>query len=244
VNVPGSGTYTIDYYTSTPLDGSTIEFRLNGDSIVVDAVPNNGSWDIFTTSFQSSGTVTMIAGDNTIRIVAGTNAWQWNMDKFVLTKVQGIAATFNWTEFTGLWWLDGYSYTETQNGVTMVHGGRAAAYEGGFALKASYSADATDGTFDMQIGGVNKQFVVTSIDISAGVGPPNGEPMVEGMLNSVQQWAIDPTDGVGFLTYTTATSGDMGATIDQIIWSAPYDPAEVTLTWSNNIDNLNVLVTP
>ncbi len=93
VNVPETGTYLIDYYISTPLDGSTIGFRLNGNTIVVDNVPNNGTWDVFTTPFRSSGTVTMNAGANTIRLVAGFNAWQWNLDKFVLSKIGGGTAT-------------------------------------------------------------------------------------------------------------------------------------------------------
>lgn len=85
VTVPQSGTYTIDYYISTPLTGSTIAFQLNGTTVVTDSVPNTGSWDVFQTATRSSSTVNLTAGANTIRLVAGRNAWQWNLDKVVLS---------------------------------------------------------------------------------------------------------------------------------------------------------------
>ena len=82
------------------------------------------------------------------------------------------------------------------------------------------------------MGGVDKTFVVTSIDISASLGPPEGAPLLRGLLGGVEKWSIDPDDEVGFVTYTSATTGNLAEPIDQLIWSAPYDPASATLTWS------------
>jgi hypothetical protein len=87
VDVPESGVYKIEYQIGTPLDGSTVAFRLNGTtSVAVDNVPNSGSWNVFPV-LQSGKVVTLAAGTNTIRLVAGSNAWQWNMDKFILTRI-------------------------------------------------------------------------------------------------------------------------------------------------------------
>ena len=153
-----------------------------------------------------------------------------------------LNATFDWTAFSGVWWSDGYGYAETNNGIVLVQGGRAAAHENGYAFKASYTQDAVDGTFNVQLGGADQPFRVTSIDISSGVGPPAGQPLLKGMLGSVEQWTIDPVDGVGYQTYTNATTGDMTQLIDRMIWSAPYDPDGITLSWDNRIDNLQVAV--
>ena len=156
-----------------------------------------------------------------------------------------ITATFDWEEFTGVWWSDGFGYVEIDNGVSLVTGGRAAAHQDGYALKASYWQDSTDGTFNVQIDGVDQEFTVTSIDISASTdSAPDGAAMVKGMLGGVEQWTIDPTEDVGYQTYTSATTGDMSVKIDQIIWSAPYDSANPStqLTWGNKIDNLHVSV--
>ncbi|QBG45907.1 hypothetical protein EGM51_00210 [Verrucomicrobia bacterium S94] len=156
-----------------------------------------------------------------------------------------LTALFDWSDFGGAWWSDGYGYVETDNGISLVHGGRAAAHENGNAFKASYSQDEIDGTFTVNIGGVNRQFVVTSIDISASTDAvPQGEPLVRGMLNGVEQWSIDPVDNGNFQTYTTVTAGDLSLVIDEIIWSAPYDPDGSVLTWNNRIDNLAVKIAP
>lgn len=161
-----------------------------------------------------------------------------------------VVATFDWEESAGDWW-NGYSYTETDNGCVLVAGGRAAVNDGGdgasgvngFAFKAAYSADSADGTFAVKTEGVGQQFVVTSIDISAGTdSAPQGAAMVRGMLDGVEQWAIDPVENAGFRTYTGATSGSMAQRVDQILWSAPCDPDNRLLTWQNKIDNLVISV--
>ncbi|WP_322607598.1 hypothetical protein [Pontiella agarivorans] len=156
-----------------------------------------------------------------------------------------LTALFDWSDFNGTWWSDGYGYVETDNGLSLVHGGRATAHENGNAFKASYSQDEVDGTFTVNIGGVSQRFVVTSVDISASTDAvPQGEPLVRGMLDGVEQWSIDPVENGNFQTYTTATTGELNLAIDEIIWSAPYDPDGAVLTWNNRIDNLAVEIVP
>lgn len=164
-----------------------------------------------------------------------------------LTQAQN--ATFDWSEVTvGTAWWNGYGYTETDNGVTLVAGGRAASIDDGTtarALKAAYVQDADPGTFDVQVGGVSVAYTVTSIDIGANVGDETyqGTPLVQGMLGGVEQWSISPETGVGLQTYTAATTGDMALAIDQIVWSGPWaDPGGNV--WGNEIDNLSVSVVP
>ena len=163
---------------------------------------------------------------------------------------QTLSATFDWTAAPTPWWSDGYGYTETRNGVTLVAGGRASAdgtFDGGVAFKATYSQDAADGTFKMRIANVDKRFHVVSIDIkgdSGNAAVPEGELLVLGMLNGVEQWRIDPVEDNAYRTYVTATGGNMSLEIDQIVWKGPYDPAVTNpvLKYRNRIDNLSVTV--
>ena len=162
-----------------------------------------------------------------------------------------IPAVFDWAEVAvGTAWWTGYGYTETDNSATMISGGRAASYGGmdgvggeGFALKAAYSADASPGTFNMQVGGVNRSFVVRSIDISANNAGGQFTPTVKGQLGGVEQWSITPSATSQFVTYTAATAGDLGLFIDQIVWNTGVSSTPDT-TFGNNIDNLSVEVAP
>ncbi|ANQ52855.2 carbohydrate-binding protein [Flammeovirga sp. MY04] len=86
--VEGNGEYEITYYISTPNDaGIAIEFVLDGNSVGEDAVPVTGGWENYQ-PLKSAHTVTL-SGTHTVRLVAsGTEAWQWNLDKFVLTPIE------------------------------------------------------------------------------------------------------------------------------------------------------------
>ena len=168
-----------------------------------------------------------------------------------------VSATFDWTEADSpaySIWSSGYLYTETDNGVTMAHGGRATTGDGyPQALKFTYDWDVTPGTFVMKIDGVDRLFSVLSIDVKADAANgtvPHGDLLVEGQLGGVMQWIIDPTaeekeDG-NWHTYTAPTSGDMSLPINRIVWHSPYsDPGTGNggvLVWNNGIDNLAVTV--
>jgi len=162
-----------------------------------------------------------------------------------------VSATFDWSEVAiGTAWWTGYGYSETNNGVVLVSGGRASSYGGtdgvggeGFALKAAYAADASPGTFVMQMGGVNKQFRVVSVDISANNAGGQFTPTVKGFLSGAEQWSITPAANSQFATYTTATTGDLALLIDQIVWNTGVSSTPDT-TFGNNLDNLSVEVVP
>ncbi|NME69318.1 Ig-like domain-containing protein [Flammeovirga aprica] len=84
--VSGNGTYEVTYYISTPMSGASIEAVLDGSSVGVDNVPSNGQWDDYQ-PLKSAHQI-VLNGSHTLRLVgAGTNAWQWNLDKVVLTPV-------------------------------------------------------------------------------------------------------------------------------------------------------------
>ena len=159
----------------------------------------------------------------------------------------GTYALFDWEDVTtGTAWWTGYGYIETDNGVTMISGGRSASYLGGspvngFALKAAYSQDAESGTFIMQVDGGSVDFRVTSIDISANNSGGAFTPSVQGKLGGTVKWTITPVADQVFHTYMTATSGDMSLLIDQIVWNTGVS-SDPNNTFNNNIDNLSIQV--
>ncbi|WNJ19053.1 Ig-like domain-containing protein [Pontibacter sp. G13] len=86
VTIQEGGTYSIEYFMGTTVNGAAVEIILDGTSIRTDAVPNNGNWDNFV-SLEAGGTVNITPGAHTIRLLgAGTNGWEWNMDYFVLSN--------------------------------------------------------------------------------------------------------------------------------------------------------------
>ncbi|QBG45897.1 carbohydrate-binding protein [Verrucomicrobia bacterium S94] len=334
VNIPEDGIYRLEYVVASPNDGTGIEFLLDGVSLASDEVPNTGAWDAYVT-LSSGSYLALSEGDYVVRLAASSSpAWQWNLDKFILTRVDagsgidgsvmalliqdgsiiisvtngpgetafalyattnlvdgpwevvesnllfnasgeavisnslpalpqeyyridevpstlpsGISALFDWSEFSGNWW-EGYNYAETNNGVVMVAGGRAAATaaDGGRAFKAAYAQDAVPGTFVMQIDGEDQVFSVNSIQIEAnriGGGVTNAWiPSVQGYIggtNGVQMWEIVPAQNTGLQTYSSASSGDLSQDIDIIIWNTG-EAADPGATFGNLIDNLNVTV--
>jgi hypothetical protein len=141
-------------------------------------------------------------------------------------------------------WNTGYSYTETDNGLLLEHGGRATTdADQSYAIKFAYgSHDMVPATLTLKEGGVPVDFVVSSIDISQASGTDVGTPKyVQGKLSGVVQWEILPPDNNSVATYTSPTSGNMSLPIDTIEWAAGWIdgggyPKEST------IDNLQVTV--
>ncbi|MBU2984354.1 carbohydrate-binding protein [Saccharophagus degradans] len=88
ITVAQAGTYTISYQAGSGVTGGSIEFLVNENgswsSKTVTAVPNQG-WD----NFQplNGGSVYLSAGTHQVRLHgAGSNNWQWNLDKFTLSN--------------------------------------------------------------------------------------------------------------------------------------------------------------
>ncbi len=85
VVIPQEGSYSVEYFVGTTVTGGAIEFILDGTTVMKDIVPNTGNWDVFT-SLKAAKTVNLTAGTHTIRLLgAGTQGWEWNMDRFVLS---------------------------------------------------------------------------------------------------------------------------------------------------------------
>ncbi|GAB2504906.1 carbohydrate-binding protein [Microbulbifer agarilyticus] len=88
INVADAGTYAITYHVGSGVTGGSIEFLVNEggswNSKTATPVPNQG-WD----NFQplDGGSVYLEAGTHQVRLHGvGSNDWQWNLDKFVLSN--------------------------------------------------------------------------------------------------------------------------------------------------------------
>ncbi|MBB3696946.1 Ig-like domain-containing protein [Flammeovirga yaeyamensis] len=85
INVTTAGEYNIEYLISTPENNAQIQVQVDGVVVTTDDVANNGQWDAYT-SLNASGSVNLAVGTHTVKFVAtGSNAWQWNLDKVILT---------------------------------------------------------------------------------------------------------------------------------------------------------------
>ncbi|WP_194766129.1 carbohydrate-binding protein [Tamlana sp. I1] len=86
INVTEAGDYSIAYQIATPADNAQVSIYIDNVLVSTDNVVNNGSWNVFQT-LNSGNEAALTTGTHTVKIVAsGTNNWQWNMDKIVLTK--------------------------------------------------------------------------------------------------------------------------------------------------------------
>ncbi|WP_066965750.1 carbohydrate-binding protein [Microbulbifer sp. Q7] len=88
VTIAEAGTYEIHYQAGSGVTGGSIEFLVNENgswnSKTVTAVPNQG-WDNF--QVLDGGSVYLEAGTHQVRLYGvGSNDWQWNLDKFVLSN--------------------------------------------------------------------------------------------------------------------------------------------------------------
>ncbi len=97
IDLSTAGTYDVEYLITTPSDGSQIQLLVDGTVASTTNVPNNGSWDSFTT-LSSNDQVTLSAGPHTIRILASSNTtWQWNLDKITFTPAGSSKTVLNKT---------------------------------------------------------------------------------------------------------------------------------------------------
>ncbi|SHK69896.1 Por secretion system C-terminal sorting domain-containing protein [Reichenbachiella agariperforans] len=93
VNIPETGDYNVEYFMGTTVNGAAVELSVDGVAQRTDAVPSNGNWDAYA-SVVAGGTIHLSAGSNTIRLKgAGTHGWEWNMDRFILSKGGASART-------------------------------------------------------------------------------------------------------------------------------------------------------
>ncbi len=87
-SVSDPGEYRITYEISTPSDNAQIQSLIDNTSVAIDNVPNNGQWSNYASLIASNTINDLTIGSHTLRILAsGTNLWQWNLDKIILTKI-------------------------------------------------------------------------------------------------------------------------------------------------------------
>ncbi len=82
VDFPDTGEYLVTYYMGSPNDGAGVTLSIDGVTVNVTDVPNNGDYDDFQ-QIVTTSTVTIAAGTHKIRLESsGTADWQWNMERF------------------------------------------------------------------------------------------------------------------------------------------------------------------
>ncbi|MPW27547.1 carbohydrate-binding protein [Agarivorans sp. B2Z047] len=87
VTIEQAGTYSMSIEAGTNLANTGIEVWVDGESQASSAIANTGSWDVFASNLVSNN-ISLSEGQHTIRImgVGEAGSWQWNADKFTLTK--------------------------------------------------------------------------------------------------------------------------------------------------------------
>ena len=75
VNVPSSGTYTINARVATPNSGGLLQIVSNGNVLNSIQITPTGAWQSWVT-FTS--TINLSAGNQTIRIASGSGSWNFN----------------------------------------------------------------------------------------------------------------------------------------------------------------------
>lgn len=228
--VPDDGSISIDYHE---IMGSDVVLGFTNGPVnsFFSLYSKTNLMDItWTTNQTGLPTDASGAGSVTNPIIAPQEFYRLFEGEAPYVPPTGVLAMFDWAETTGSGlskWNSGYGYTETDNGVTMLHGERSTTGDGQpYAIKFAYGAAVHDykpGTFTMNYGGSAVNFIVNSIDISQASGTDaDSTKYVRGMLGTTVQWeVVAPENGI-VSTYTAAASGDMGLEIDTIEWHAGW----------------------
>ena len=86
ITIAKAGKYELQYTIATPITVAKIEFSVNGVAYNTDPVTATTSWNIYRTQ-TSNRYYEFYPGTYTIQLKGvGTNGWEWNLDKFKLTK--------------------------------------------------------------------------------------------------------------------------------------------------------------
>lgn len=88
VTAASSGSYKIEYRVANQFDTGKIDFVLDGTTVTTTSVPNTGAWQTWTTV---STTVTIGAGNHTIRLFASGSPW--NLNFLSITAVTAISSS-------------------------------------------------------------------------------------------------------------------------------------------------------
>ncbi len=86
VDITEAGDYSVTYLMATAINGAAVTLYLNATQVREDNVPSTGGWSTFD-EVVAGGTVFLSVGTHAIGLVSsGSNGWEWNMDKFILSS--------------------------------------------------------------------------------------------------------------------------------------------------------------
>ncbi|MBU2912685.1 carbohydrate-binding protein [Reichenbachiella agariperforans] len=85
ISIPEEGAYTLTYRYATPINNTSVDFSVAGIPFFTTTLANTGGWGNYQDQ-TASQTAYFTAGNHTIRLTAGSADWQWNMDRFTLSK--------------------------------------------------------------------------------------------------------------------------------------------------------------
>ncbi|TKD65314.1 carbohydrate-binding protein [Flavobacterium sp. ASW18X] len=91
INIPESGAYEVTYTYATPLANRSIEFGIVNTPFFTNTLASTGNWNSFS-DFTAPQRANFTAGNHILRIKAGKDAWQWNLDKITLKKVSAMVS--------------------------------------------------------------------------------------------------------------------------------------------------------
>lgn len=121
VNVASAGTYTISYRVAATTSGKTLQLKNGNTTLHTVSIPNTGGWQAWTTV---TGTATLAAGSNTLRITTTTGGFNVNWFEGALATATNFVSNpgfeanpatqtpANWVE----WNSTSSSYTEVGSG--------------------------------------------------------------------------------------------------------------------------------
>ncbi len=91
ITIPETGAYEVTYTYATPLANRSIEFGIVNTPFFTNTLASTGNWNTFT-DFTVPQRANFTAGNHILRLKAGNDAWQWNLDKITLKKVGAIVS--------------------------------------------------------------------------------------------------------------------------------------------------------
>ncbi|MEM9986877.1 MAG: carbohydrate-binding protein, partial [Bacteroidota bacterium] len=89
ITIPQDGAYEVNYVYAVPGSGRSLQFSVSGTPFFTHTLPSTGSYGNFQT-YTAPQTANFTAGNHLLRLTAGSQAWQMNLDKIILTRVGGM----------------------------------------------------------------------------------------------------------------------------------------------------------
>ncbi|RKP57243.1 carbohydrate-binding protein [Cohnella endophytica] len=105
VNIPTAGAYNVDFRVSSPYAGTQLQLRSGATTLATVTVPNTGGYQTWQTV---TANVNLAAGNQTLRVYAVTNGWNFNWMNIASSAPAQQAAAPTFTPAAG-------TYASAQN---------------------------------------------------------------------------------------------------------------------------------